>query len=145
MKWGYLHQHVGSINGTFTINGKAHCTGYPVIGTDPNYTYGSELGYVTAFTECVNSTNEVRLNKGDKVAITSLYDVDAKSTRNFPLPEGKHGGIMGLYFSTMDCDAGTYGEIYICRDGGCNPTYDGKQQKGETTWATLEECQAACA
>lgn len=145
MKWSYLHQHVGAINGTFTINGKDHCTGYPVVGTDPNYTYGNELGYVTQFTECVNSTNEVRLNAGDKVAVTSLYDVDSQSTRNFPIPEGKHGGIMGLFFGHMICDPGSFGEIYICRDSGCIPTYDGKQQKGEKTWGTLEDCQAECA
>jgi len=142
-KWSYLHQHVGAINGTFSINGRPHCSGYPEIGTDPSDPYGNEQGYITSFSECVNATNNVRLNDGDVVTVTSIYDVDVNSTRNYPLPSGKHGGVMALFFGHMDCDPGTFGEIYICRDSGCIPTYDGKVS-GETTWAALSDCQAAC-
>jgi hypothetical protein len=146
MLWSYLHQHVGAINGSFTINGKQHCAGYPHIGKNMSNPYGDEAGFVQAFDECVSPKfgNSVRLNKGDNVTVTSFYDVDVNSTRNYPLPGGKHGGVMALYFAAMQCDPGTFGELYICRDSACVPTYDGKT-KGEPTYKTLGDCQSACA
>ena len=50
--------------------------------------------------------NSIRLNKGDNLTIWSLYDVDKASTRAYPMPGGKHGGIMALFFYYMSCDAG---------------------------------------
>merc|ERR1712232_855605 len=102
-------------------------------------------GYVVAFSECVAPQlgNQIRLNKGDILTITAFYDVNAKSTMNLPLPGGKHGGIMALQFFNMDCDPGTFGEIYVCRNSACVPTYKGKKGTDEH-WETLEECQAAC-
>lgn len=97
MLWGYLHQHIGAINGSMILNGQQHCTGYPVIGTDPSNSYGNEAGYVVSFTDCVNASNAVRLNQGDELSILSYYDVDVESTRNSPMPSGKHGGVMTLF------------------------------------------------
>lgn len=54
MIWSYLHQHIGAINGTLLINGKHHCTDYPIIGTDPGNTPGNEKGFVVRFTSCVD-------------------------------------------------------------------------------------------
>merc|ERR1711881_339762 len=119
MLWGYLHQHSGSINGSMLVNGKIHCTTFPVQGTDPSNPPGNEKGFIAAFTECVNSTNQIRINPGDAVTITGYYDVDVSSTRYDPVPMGKHGGVMGLYFAQMECDPGTFDEVYVCRDSAC--------------------------
>ena len=32
MMWGYLHQHIGAINGTLKLNGKTICTSKPIYG-----------------------------------------------------------------------------------------------------------------
>jgi len=144
MLWSYLHQHIGAINGSMLINGKQHCAGYPTIGTDPANPYGNEKGYVVAFTECVNSTNQVRINKGDTVSILGYYDVDVDSTRNAPIPSGKHGGVMGLYFGQMDCDEGTFDEVYVCRSATCVPAYTGNLGRKDTHYKTADECRAQC-
>jgi hypothetical protein len=144
MLWSYLHQHVGAINGSMLINGQQHCAGYPTIGTDPTNPYGNEAGYVVAFSECVNATNQVRINAGDKVTVLDYYDVDANSTRNTPIPNGKHGGVMGLYFGQIDCDEGTFGEVYVCRQATCVPTYTENLQTTETRYQNADDCRAAC-
>lgn len=144
MLWSYLHQHIGAINGSMLINGKTHCEGFPLIGTDPTNPYGNEKGYVVSFSECVNSTNQVRINKNDKVTILDYYDVDVDSTRFSPIPSGKHGGVMGLYFGQMDCDEGTFDEVYVCRSATCVPAYTSNLGRKDTHYATADDCRAAC-
>jgi len=143
MRWSYLHQHVGAISGTMYVNGKQHCQSLPIVGTDPSNPAGNEQGFVVKFTQCVDQRtlgNQIRLNKGDVVTVTGLYDVDPTSKRNFPLPGGKHGGVMGLFFSVMQCDAGTWGEAYVCRNSTCVGVPSGR--KGE--YKNLAQCEAAC-
>merc|ERR1712080_67845 len=112
-------------SGTMFVNGVEKCTSYPKIGTVPGTgpeSVGNEKGYVVGFDNCVDQTNlnnSVRLNAGDEVTITGLYDVDPNSTRNLPIPGGKHGGIMMLYFYGIDCDPGTYPAKYVCRQNQC--------------------------
>ena len=123
------------------INGKPACTSAAKYGTDPKNTPGNELGYVVNFTRCIdqdNLGNQVRLNKGDKITISSLYDVDVNSKRSV-LRGGKHGGIMGLFFYQMVCDPGTYNEQYSCRQSSCIPVLSGK---GE--YKTIGDCQKGC-
>jgi hypothetical protein len=121
----YLHQHTGSISGTMFVNGKEVCTSYPVIGTVPGTgpeSVGNEKGYCVSFHSCLDKfsyNTSVRLNEGDVITITGLYDVDVNSTRNAPITGGKHGGIMMLYFYSIDCDPGTYPTQYVCRQNKC--------------------------
>jgi hypothetical protein len=115
MKWAYGHQHIGAINTTMKVNGKPICTSHAIYGTDPTNKPGNELGYVVNFTRCIDSDNlhnSIRLNKGDKVTVSALYDVDPNSHRSV-LPGGKHGGIMGLFFYQMICDPGTFNEVSV--------------------------------
>jgi hypothetical protein len=66
MLWGYVHQHVGALNGTLKVNGKPICTSKPIYGTDPAKPAGNEKGYVVNFTRCIdndNLHNKLRLNK----------------------------------------------------------------------------------
>lgn len=146
MLWSYTHQHLGGINATMHINGKPHCTSYAVHGTDPTNPVGNEKGFVVKFTECVSKPlgNKVRLNKGDKVKLEAWYDVDVDSQGTLPMPGGKHGGIMDLFFGLMDCDPGTFGEIYVCRQSTCVPTFKGHPKRGETSYSKIDACQAAC-
>jgi len=142
MLWSYLHQHVGAISGTMFINGKEICQSLPVYGTDPNNKPGNEKGYVVGFKRCIDKDvqgNTVRVNKGDVITVTGLYDVDPKSTRALPLPGGKHGGVMALFFYYMDCDADTYAADYVCRDSTCVPV-----GKGTGTYKTSAACEKAC-
>jgi len=127
--WGsYLHMHAGGISGTMYVNGVEKCTCRPKIGTVPGTgpeSVGNEKGYTVGFSFCVDPMNKstaVRLNENDIVTITGLYDVDEKSTRNLPLPGGKHGGIMMLFFYGVDCDPGTYETQYVCRQNKCLAT-----------------------
>lgn len=60
-----------------------------------------------------------------------------KSTRNLPLPGGKHGGIMGLYFYGIDCDPGTFPTQYVCRQSSCIPVPAGD-------YKTEDACDKAC-
>jgi len=124
MIWSYMHIHAGGIGGSLAINGEEYCTSDPVVGTDPENPAGNEQGFLVQVTECVNHRlkgNKVRLEAGDVITLTSYYDVDPQSQRHFPMPGGKHGGIMALFFSWMDCDAGTWGESYVRRSGTCVP------------------------
>jgi hypothetical protein len=120
--WGYTHMHAGGISSTMSINGKPHCTSIPQVGTDPNNTPGNEQGFVVKISECVDHykyNNSVRLNKGDVVSVTALYDVEKTSRRNFPMPGGKHGGVMAMFFTWTECDDDTWKEKYVCRQGKC--------------------------
>lgn len=145
MLWSYVHIHGGSIGGKMLINGKEYCTSEPVIGSDPSNPAGNEQGFLVSVTECVDHRvkgNKVRLNKGDVVTVTALYDVNTKSTRNFPMPGGKHGGIMALFFSLMDCDDGTWGEVYVQRNGTCVGVPKGKADRVGTVFADRAHCEA---
>jgi len=83
--------------------------------------------------------NALRLEVGDQVYLEALYDVDVNSKRHYPMPGGKHGGIMALFFFSIDCDDGTYPTSYICADDQC---IEAGSLKGD--FATLEECSASC-
>lgn len=50
-----------------------------------------------------NKQNPIYLKKGDVVRVDALYDVDPASTATLPIPGGKHGGVMGLFFFMSDC------------------------------------------
>merc|ERR1712072_336507 len=85
--------------------------------------------------------NKVRLEKGDVLTLTTHYDVDPKSQRHFPMPGGKHGGIMALFFSMMDCDEGTWGEIYVRRNDTCVPVPRMKASRVGEHFATKAQCE----
>merc|ERR1719352_132638 len=76
------------------------------------------------------------------LTVTTLYDVDPKSQRNAPLPGGKHGGIMALFFGAMHCDPGTYDERYVCRQSTCVPVK--KKLPFMRTYKDYASCQQAC-
>jgi hypothetical protein len=84
---------------------------------------------------------KLRLNKGDVVTATAHYDVDSTSTRYFPAPGGKHGGIMGLMFSVVECDAGTWGEVYVRRNDTCIGTPRSKSDRVGTFYETKASCE----
>jgi len=69
------------------------------------------------------------------------YDVDPESQRHFPMPGGKHGGIMGLYFAFMDCDAGSWGEVYVRRNDTCVPVPSSKRQRVGEHYDTKAQCE----
>jgi len=142
MLWSYMHQHNGAKNGTIKVNGKHICTSFPRHGTDPDNTPGNELGFVVGFDLCIdedNKGNGLRLEKGDQVYLEALYDVDVHSNVSYPMPGGKHGGIMALFFFSMDCDDGSYETSYICGDGQC---IEAGSKKGD--FKTIEDCSANC-
>lgn len=126
------------------INGEEYCTSLPVVGTDPANPPGNEQGYLVGVTQCVDHRvkgNKVRLEAGDIITLTAEYDVDPKSQRHFPFPGGKHGGIMALFFAFMDCDAGTWGEVYVRRNDTCVPVPQKKSDRVGPTFATLADCE----
>jgi hypothetical protein len=144
MYYSYLHQHTGAISGTMLVNGKHICSSYPKIGTVPgtgSESVGNEMGYNVGFHLCINGehqNNSVRLNEGDVVTITGLYDVNAKSSQNLPIKGGKHGGIMALYFYGIDCDPGTYPTKYVCRQNKCIETING------AVFDNITSCEQGC-
>lgn len=154
MLWSYLHQHIGAINGTMFVNGKPICTSYPIHGTDPNNTPGNELGYIVSFHTCIDNDarpgTSVRLEKDDVITVEGLYDVDVASKTTLPIPGGKHGGVMGLYFFSMLCDPGYGTEYFVCRhydgQGVCIPQSQfippAVQPAGHYT--NLTACEAVC-
>merc|ERR1712196_476961 len=110
MLWSYIHVHGGTLGGSMSINGEEYCQSHPVVGDDPSNPAGNEQGFLVKVTECVDHQqlgNKIRLEKGDQLTVTAAYEVDPASKKGFPLPGGKHGGIMGLFFSLMHCDDGT--------------------------------------
>jgi len=146
MLWAYTHMHLGATNATMSINGEPHCTGYPIHGKNASNPPGDEKGFVVKYTDCISKEklgNHVRLNAGDEFAVEAWYDVDPESTATLPMPGGKHGGVMDLAFGMMECDPGTFGEIYVCRQSTCVPTFKG--HKGTRThFKTISECEAGC-
>ena len=144
MIWGYMHMHAGGMYGTMAINGEHFCTSNPVVGSDPENPAGNEQGFLVAVTECVDERlqgNNVRLNKGDVVTLTQHYDVDPTSQTYFPLPGGKHGGIMGLFFAFMECDAGSYNEVYVKRNDTCVPVPAMKKNRVGEYFETKALCE----
>lgn len=144
MKWGYTHQHVGGINTTMLLNGEEICVSEAIYGTDPANPAGNELGYVVNFTRCIdddNLGNGLRLEKGDNITLHSLYDVNKNSHQAAPMPGGKHGGIMALFFYYMDCDAGTFSDEYVCKQDSCVPVSK-HSHKGKYT--SLSNCLLEC-
>jgi hypothetical protein len=146
MIWSYMHMHGGAISGSMFINGNLYCTSKPTYGIDATNPPGNEKGFVVDISTCVSEHahgNKVRLHKGDVVTVNALYDVDPASTRTLPQPGGKLGGVMALFFAMMDCDAGTWGEKYVCRENTCVgvkkqlPFYEKK-------WQTIDDCQKSC-
>jgi len=122
MLWSYMHMHTGAISSTMKIDGVPHCQTTPVMGTDPNNTPGNEKGFAVKFNPCVdteNKGNAIHLKKGQRIDLDTVYDVDPQSTRSEPFPGGKHGGVMGLFFARMDCDAGKSAEEFVCRENQC--------------------------
>jgi hypothetical protein len=144
MLWSYMHIHAGGVFGSMAINGAEYCTSLPVVGTDPTNPPGNEQGYLVGVTQCVDHRmqgNKVRLEAGDKITLTAQYDVDPKSQRHFPMPGGKHGGIMALFFAFMDCDAGTWGEIYVRRNDTCVPVPGQKRDRVGEHFDTKAQCE----
>jgi len=145
MLWSYIHLHIGAISGRMWINGEEYCSSHPVIGTDPSNPSGNEQGFLVGLTLCVDHRlqgNKVRLNKGDVVTVTALYDVDPSSKSYLPIPGGKHGGAMGLFFSVMDCDDGTWGEVYVRRNNTCVGVPGSKAHRVGTIYADRAACEA---
>jgi len=145
MLWSYIHMHIGAISGKMWINGEQYCTSHPVIGTDPSNPSGNEQGFLVGLTLCVDYRLEgkkVRLNKGDVVTVEALYDVDPSSKSYLPIPAGKHGGAMGLFFSVMDCDDGTWGEVFVRRNDTCVPVPGSKAHRVGTVYADRATCEA---
>lgn len=147
MLWSYTHQHLGAVNSTMFLNGEPYCTSYPIHGTNASNPPGNEKGFVVKFTNCVDRDglgNDVQLKHGDDLRVEAWYDVDPKSTATLPFPGGKHGGVMDLFFAMMDCEPGTFGELYVCRQATCVPSFKSNVGKKDTSYATLGDCQAAC-
>lgn len=145
MLWSYIHVHVGTLGGTVQVNGQQICDVAPIIGTDPNNAPGNEQGYLVGVEMCIDHRtlgNKIRLNKGDVLTATALYDVDKKSKLYAPLPGGKHGGAMALFFSVMDCDEGTWGEVYVVRNETCVGAPRSKSDRIGTFYNTRASCEA---
>jgi len=145
MLWSYIHVHAGTLGGTVHINGEQKCEILPKIGMDPNNTPGNEMGYLVGMTMCVDyraTGKKLRLNKGDKLTATAYYDVDEHSTKYFPAPGGKHGGIMALFFAVNECDEGTWNEVYVRRNDTCVPTPHSKSDRVGTFYNDRKSCEA---
>jgi len=146
MLWSYMHMHTGAISSTMKIDGVPHCQTTPVMGTDPNNTPGNEKGFAVKFIPCVDTKkdtdykgNAVHLKKGQRIDLDTVYDVDPQSTRSLPFPGGKHGGVMGLYFAMMDCDAGLSSEEFVCRENQCVLVPSRGKYRGPNSRSRCEE------
>jgi hypothetical protein len=120
------------------------CTSKAIYGTDAANPPGNEKGYIVNFTRCIDSDNlhnALRVNKGDELTVTALYDVDVNGTHTAPLPGGKHGGIMGLFFFMIDCDEDALIADYVCRQDTCIPV-PANRTKG--AYKSKGACEAAC-
>jgi hypothetical protein len=139
-----MHMHAGGILGTLALNGKEICTSLPVVGTDPANLPGNEQGFLVKVTECIDHRllgNKLRLEKGDTMTLTQTYDVDPESQAFYPMPGGKHGGIMALFFAMIDCDEGSWGEIYVRRNDTCVPVPSSKRQRVGEHFDTKAQCE----
>jgi len=143
--WSYTHVHGGTLGGKIEVNGVEVCYMHPRIGTDPNNTPGNEQGFLVGVEMCVDyraTGKKLRLNKGDNVTATAYYDVDPKSTKYYPAPGGKHGGIMALHFAVVACDEGTWGEVYVQRNNTCIGTPRSKSDRVGTFYNDRASCEA---
>lgn len=143
--WSYTHVHSGTLGGKIEVNGVEVCYMNPRIGTDPNNTPGNEQGYLVGVEMCVDyrkTGKKLRLNKGDVVKATAWYNVDPKSTQYFPAPGGKHGGIMALHFAVIECDEGTWGEVYVRRNDTCIGAPRSKSHRIGTFYNDRASCEA---
>ena len=116
----------------------------PKVCDDPNNPPGNELGYVVNFSYCIDAqvpADAIRLEKGDSLTLTTNYDVDEKSTRGYPFPGGKHGGVMGLFFYQIDCDDDAVAAGFACRQGDCISVPKGKNT---SEFDTLGDCLSKC-
>jgi hypothetical protein len=141
---GYMHMHIGAINASLHHNGRPVCMSNPVYGDDPNNPPGNELGYVVDFSYCIDAqvpADAIRLEKGDSLTLTTNYDVDEESTRGYPFPGGKHGGVMGLFFYQIDCDDDAVAAGFACRQGDCISVPKGKNT---SEFDTLGDCLSKC-
>jgi hypothetical protein len=59
------------------------------------------------------------------------------------MPGGKHGGIMALFFAMMDCDAGTWDEIYVRRNDTCVGVPSSKAGRVGAFYETKAQCEEA--
>ncbi len=60
---------------------------------------GNGLGYVVQIPACDFSEDPVKVTKGSKITLTSLYNVDPADARGLPdVPCGAHGGGMSLWY-----------------------------------------------
>jgi hypothetical protein len=140
--WAYGHQHVGAINASLYHNGKYICTSVPHYGTDPANPVGNEKGYTTGFDLCLQgdgasgaTAKTLKVQKGDKLRVTSLYNVEKVDARILPMPaDGYHGGVMGLFYFRIATD-GEAVDSYKCQDAKCVLAGGG---------VPLATCQAAC-
>jgi len=145
MLWSYIHAHAGTLSGNVYVNGKHQCDINPIIGTDPTNPSGNEQGYLVGLSMCVDyrkTGEKLRLNKGDQLTATINYDVDPTSTKYFPAPGGKHGGIMGLFFAVIDCDEGTWNEVYVRRNDTCVSAPRSKSDRIGTFYNDRASCAA---
>jgi len=76
------------------------------------------------------------------LTLTQHYDVDPESQRYFPLPGGKHGGIMALYFAFMECDFGSFGDVYVKRNDTCVPVPHQKKDRVGEYFDTKALCES---
>ena len=58
-----------------------------------------------------------------------------------PMLGDKHDGVMDLLLAMIDCDPGTCGEIYVCHQSSCVPTFHGHPSRGKSPWKILGACQ----
>ena len=102
--FGIGHQHIGSENITLSLDGTPLCTSVPRYGTEAGVA-GNELGYVVEIPACDFSKSPVKVKKGSKITLTSLYNVDPADTRGLPnVPGGEHGGVMSLWYLAVVFD-----------------------------------------
>jgi len=144
MLWSYIHVHGGTLGGNVDVNGVRQCDILPKIGTDPNNAIGNEQGFLVGMGMCVDyraTGKKLRLNLGDVVTATAYYDVNPRSTKYLPLPGGKHGGIMALFFSVNECDEGTWNEVYVRRNNTCVGTPRSKSSRVGTFYQDKASCE----
>lgn len=137
LMWAYDHQHVGAVNGSLAVNHKHACSSYPHTGTDPHNTPGNELGYLAGFKLCVDPAypeQNIHVNKGDNLTLTAFYNVDPMDNTSYPLPGGKHTGIMNLFYFFLAEDEPEV--LYSCKNNQC--------VSSETGGVPLDVCQSAC-
>jgi hypothetical protein len=144
MLWSYMHMHTGAISSTMKVDGVPICQTTPVYGTDPNNTPGNEKGFAVKFNPCIDNDNRgdgIHLKKGQRIDLDTVHDVDPQSTRSEPFPGGKHGGVMGLFFARMDCDAGESAEEFVCRESQCVLVPSRGEYRGHNS---RSRCEKAC-